>query len=143
MKVSQTDFAQGCSADSCTFAQKRLPGAETRAPFSGVVRKWRVVSRPGPQTYQLVVLHKKDNGKYKNVGVSSLGVAPEQGVFEFQADMQIHKGDYIGIQGGPLGGVLNPNGRTMEFAPGLEFPDSRKPSSSGLDELQYNATIKR
>ena len=45
-----TDFGLGATAPPlCVYVQKRLPGLPVRAPFSGRVRTWRVVS-PGNWT---------------------------------------------------------------------------------------------
>ena len=82
LDLAQTDFGAGCGATSCVWVQKRLPGAEVRAPFSGHLRKWRVVS-PGVHSYQLVVMHKKRNGKFKNVFESSPGSTNGAGTYVF------------------------------------------------------------
>lgn len=136
-----TDFGAACSKPMCVFVQKSIPGTQVKAPFSGKVTKWRVVS-PGTNTFQLVVLRKKDNGKYKNVGESSLGQTPAHGEYEFPANMAIKKGDYVGLKSNGVQGIFNPGAKTFEFAPALNFPNSRKPSSQGADELQFNASIK-
>ena len=136
------DFGAACQADSCVYVQKRLPGAQVRAPFSGEVRKWRVAS-PGVYDFQLVVMRKKNNGAFKNVGVTSIGSAPGAGVYEFPANMAIRKGDYIGLMGDTVQGILNPQASTLTFEPAVEFPDARKPSFPGTGEYQFNATVRR
>ena len=50
---AQTDFSVPCGTASCTFLQKRLPGATLRAPFSGHIRKWRVLVSPDPTSTSL------------------------------------------------------------------------------------------
>jgi hypothetical protein len=144
---AQTDFGQGCGSASCVWMQKRLPGATVRAPFSGDIHKWRVVSA-GPEDYQLVVMHKKRNGKFKNVFESSIGSATGPGAFVFPvpSPLPIHKGDYIGIKSdGAHGmqGIDNPDAKGLTFDPAVDFPDARKPSFSSASEYQYNATLKR
>lgn len=136
------DFGSGCGSESCVWVQKRLPGAQVRAPFSGTIRKWRVAS-PGVYSFQLVVMRKKRNGAYKNVGQSSPGAAPGAGTYEFPADMPIRKGDFIGIMGETVQGILNPQAQTLTFDPAVGFPDSHKPSFSGDDEYQFNASMRR
>jgi hypothetical protein len=140
---AETDFGAGCGSPSCTWMQKRLPGAQVRAPFSGDIRKWRVVS-PGVHDYQLVVMHKKRNGKFKNVGQSSIGSTNGAGTYEFPSrTLSINKGDYIGIMGDSVQGIDNPQAKGLAFDPGVEFPDARKPSFSSASEYQFNATVRR
>jgi hypothetical protein len=124
------------------YVQKRLPGAQVRAPFSGVIRKWRVAS-PGVYSYQLVVMRKKRGGKFRNVGVTSIGSAPGAGTYEFSASMDIRKGDYIGLLGKTVQGIDNEQAKTLTFEPAVAFPDSAKPSFSGADEYQFNASLRR
>jgi hypothetical protein len=137
---AQTDFGAACATPSCVFVQKRLPGAVVKAPFSGTIRKWRVVT-PSAYDYQLIVLHKKDNGKFKDVNETSLGETPGAGAYEYPASMGIKKGEYIGLKGPQVQGIFNPDAKTWGFSPALEFPNSRKPSFSGVNELQFNATM--
>jgi len=136
-----TDFGLGCGSESCVFMQKRLPGLKVRAPFSGEIRKWRVVS-PGFHDYQLVVLRKKRHGKFKNVGVSSIASTPGADEYEYAASLPIREGDYVGLLSDSVQTIDNNTARTRAFAPALEFPDTRKPSSSGVDEYQFNATMR-
>ncbi len=136
------DFGLGCGAQSCVYVQKRLPGAEVRAPFSGEIRKWRVAS-PGVYQYQLVVMRKLSNGKFKNVGVSSIGSTPGAGEYEFPADIAIREGDYVGLKGEVVQGIFNAQAKTLTFDPAVEFPDARKPTFSGVNEYQFNATVRR
>jgi hypothetical protein len=143
---AQTDFGAACGSPSCVWMQKRLPGGQVRAPFSGDIRKWRVVTA-GAEDYQLVVLHKKKrSGKFKNVGESSIGSTSAPGVFEFpSATLTIRKGDYIGIKSdGAHGmqGIDNPDAKGLTFDPAVDFPDARKPSFSSASEYQFNATLR-
>jgi hypothetical protein len=140
---AKTDFSVPCGSDSCTFLQKRLPGATLRAPFSGDIRKWRVVVSPGPHNYQLVVMHKKHNGKFKNVGQSSIVQTNGPGVFKFsQSQLSIHKGDYIGINGDSVQGIERGKALGLGFDPALEFPDAAKPHFTSTSEFQFNATLR-
>ena len=59
---------------------KSLPGAQVRAPFPGTIFNWNVVT-PGPYSYQLVVLRKRRNGKFKDVGESHPGATPGAGAY--------------------------------------------------------------
>jgi hypothetical protein len=136
------DFGLGCNDVSCVYVQKRLPGAEVRAPFSGEIRKWRVTS-PGVYDYQLVVMRKGRKGKFKNVGVSSIGSAPAASTYEFPASLSIREGDYIGLLGEAVQGISNDQAKTVVFDPAVEFPDARKPTFSSADEYQFNATLRR
>jgi hypothetical protein len=143
---AQTDFSVPCGSASCTFLQKRLSGATLRAPFSGDIRKWRVVVPPGPHEYQLVVMHKKHNGKFKNVGQSSIELTNGPGVFKFpSAGLSIRKGDYIGINGDSVEGIERgaKRGLGLGFNPAVLFPDSAKPTFTSTSEFQFNATLRR
>jgi hypothetical protein len=142
---AKTDFPVSCGSASCTFLQKRLPGAQLRAPFSGDIRKWRVVVSSGPHDYQLVVMHKKRNGKFKNVGQSSVVQANGPGVFKFpSSDLSIRKGDYIGINGDSVQAIDRGarQGLGLGFDPALEFPDASKPHFTSTSEFQFNATVR-
>ena len=141
MDLAQTEKESTCSAETCSGVQTKLPGALVRAPFSGEIRTWRVVTS-GPNSYQLAVLHKKPNGKFKNVGVSSVESTPGFGEFEFSTSLSIHKGDYIALVGKVFEFIRNKKGVGVVFNPALEFPDARKPDSRGPGELQFNATVK-
>jgi hypothetical protein len=142
---AKTDFTVPCgAASSCTFLQKRLPGAQLRAPFSGDIRKWRVLVPSGPHDYQLVVMHKKRNGKFKNVGQSPIEQANGPGLFKFSADhLSIRKGDYIGINGDGVQGIETSHALGLGFSPAVEFPDARKPAFTSTSEFQFNATVRR
>ncbi len=140
---AKTDFSVsfGCP---CTFLQKRLPGAKLRAPFSGDIRKWRVVVPAGPEDYQLVVMHKKRNGKFKNVGQSSPESANGPGVFRFfSAQLSIRKGDYIGLNGDSVQGIERGKALGLGFSPAVEFANASKPSFNSTSEFQFNATVRR
>jgi hypothetical protein len=137
-----TDFGAGCSTETCLFVQKRLPGAQVRAPFPGTIFNWNVVT-PGPYSYQLVVLRKRRNGKFKDVGESHPGATPGAGAYEYPADLHVRKGDYIALRGNQVQGIFNARAKTMVFDPAVEFPDSRKPSFTSADEYQFNATMRR
>ena len=139
---AQTDFSVPCGTASCTFLQKRLPGATLRAPFSGHIRKWRVLVSPGPHEYQLVVMHKKRNGKFKNVGQSSSELINGPGVFKGQATLSIRKGDYIGINGDSVQAIETGRSLGLGFDPAVQFPDSAKPHFTSTSEFQFNATVR-
>ncbi len=144
---AQTDFRQACTSgpEGCIEVQKRLPGAQVRAPFSGEISEWRACFPPGGFDYQLVVMRKKPNGKFKNVGESSVGSTPEGsegGEVEFPASLPIHEGDYVGLRGNAVVGILNAQAKALFFTPPVEFPDARKPSSKNVNELQFNATVR-
>lgn len=141
---AKTDFSVPCGSASCTFLQKRLPGAQVRAPFSGHIRKWRVVVPAGPHDYQFVVMHKRRDGKFKNVFQSSIEAANGPGVFKFPvvAPLPIHKGDYIGINGDSVQGIERGKALGLGFDPAVEFPDARKPTFTSTSEFQFNATLR-
>lgn len=140
---AQTDFSVPCGSASCTFLQKRLPGAQLRAPFSGDIRKWRVLVSPGVHDYQLVVMHKKRHGKFKNVGQSSIEQTNGPGLFKFSpGQLSIHKGDYIGINGDSVQGIETSGALGLGFDPAVQFPDARKPHFTSTSEFQFNATLR-
>ena len=77
-----------------------------------MIRKWHVVST-GTHDFQLVVLHKKLNGKYKNVGESSIESVPGYGSYEFSASMPIHKGEFVGLSTEAVAGIDNNTAATL------------------------------
>jgi hypothetical protein len=102
------------------------------------------VVTPSSGDYQLVVMHKKRHGKFKNVFESSPGSATGAGVHVFSVPnpLPIHKGDYIGLKGGQVQGIDNPDANGLLFDPAVEFPDAAKPILSSPSEYQFNATLK-
>ena len=39
-------------------------------------------------------------------------------------------------------GIFNDQAKFWEFSPAVQFPDAQKPSFSGANELQFNATMR-
>lgn len=141
---TKTDFSVPCGSASCTFMQKHLPGAQLRAPFSGDIRKWSVLVSPGVHQYQLVVLHKKSNGTFKNVGQTAIEQANGPGVFKFPAaGLSIRKGEYIGINGDSVEGIETRKSLGLGFDPALDFPNAAAPHFTSTSEFQFNANLRR
>jgi hypothetical protein len=138
------EFGTGCDLPDtdCILLQTKLPGTKVRAPFSGKIRKWRIVT-PTITEYQLVVMRKRKNGRFKAVGASLAEETVGAGRYTFETNVRIKKGDYIGILGDSFQGINRPRARYGRFVPPPALGDAAKPVSKGSDELLYNATLKR
>jgi hypothetical protein len=107
-----------------------------------VIRKWNVVGLSNRQ-YQLAVMRQVSGGRWRNVGLSSIGSTPAASEYSFPASLPIRKGDYIGLISDGVQGIENTQARTFTFEPTLDFADpARKPTFTGDDEYQFNATLK-
>jgi hypothetical protein len=140
---AQPDFGTGCDGPGdCILLQTKLPGAKVRAPFSGRIRKWRVAT-PGINEYQLVVMRKRDGGKFKAVSASLTENTTGAGTYSFATNLRIKKGDYVGVLGISFQGLDNSDARRALFNPPLALGGIGKPTNRVPGELLYNATVKR
>lgn len=135
----------GCGSELCTYVQTRLPGAQVRAPFSGEIHVWRFVSPDnGARAWQLAVMRKKPNGKFKNVGDSSVAHTTAAGEYAyFAGNIPIHEGDYIGLIGEIAPEFNTDQAKGWLFEPAVEPGVSQAPAlRTGSVELQFNATVR-
>jgi hypothetical protein len=141
----QPELGATCDAADvqCIWVNTRIPGAEVRAPFSGRIRKWRVVT-PGINVYQLVVMRKQANGKFKAVETSDVEETDGAGTHGFETNVRIKKGDYIGIRGEVFQGFDYARARAARFGPPIApIGESVEPALRSSREFLYNATLKR
>jgi hypothetical protein len=138
------DYGTGCAdmEPSCMYVQTKIPGALTRAPFSGIIKKWRL-SEPGPYSAQLVVVRKHDDGSYEAIRASDIGPVPSSGTYRFPTHLRIRKGDYIGLQGSSILARENSQSRAVLINSALELGVPKMPYFPSADTFLYNATLKR
>jgi hypothetical protein len=144
MGYGTADFGAGCQppGPTCVWVQTHLPGAKVRAPFSGVIKKWRM-AQPGPYEGQLVVMRKRKHGKFEAIRATDPETPPSYGSYTFKTHLKIKKGDYIGIHSQQLMGRDNASAEWMEFASPLELGAPKKPDfKHEFGEYLYNATLR-
>lgn len=137
----------------CTRAQIRLGGDPVKAPFSGELRKWRVIHPNG--SLWLQVLRKRGDGSYKSVrsGQHHTVTSASGEVVRFGESLHIRRGDYIGVgadefYSSSFSSHFGPGqGNCMKgFVPGLADGESGFPNPSfgacGA-VLLYNAVLQR
>jgi hypothetical protein len=138
--------------ETCTVAQRSLPGRQVTAPFDGVIVRWRIRvgtagSEPGPDVVRFRVI--------RGTGTASTGVASQEevlpesaGTHPFEARIPVSTGDYIGVDCcGPAWA-----GRAMYRDPGVAVTfdwwfsalgdgETREPDDFVDRELMLNADI--
>jgi hypothetical protein len=134
-------FASG-NADSCTLAQGEAGGADSVAPYDGVVTRWRVRHANGPITFRVL----RHRGGRPVLVRSSKTVTPSgSGVNTFETCLPINRGDLIGIsvaRGGSYGVIWADSGSLYRW-------DSEEPSrdapleSIAAVELLLSADVER
>ena len=82
--------------ENCGYVQTALPGATTKAPFSGRIKEWNV-HLEDPGSLQLLVVRKQADGDFKAVAASSVRTPTTDGVKHLGANLPIHKGDRVGL----------------------------------------------
>jgi hypothetical protein len=144
MEYATSDFGSGCGDPGpCLYIQTKLPGADVRAPFKGTITKWRM-AQPGSESAGLVVLRKRDNGKFKSIRQSATETTPGPGSYTYETQLKIKRGDYIGVSGESLIGRDNSFGRYSLINPAPPMGGSGELNFAPVeDELLYNATLKR
>jgi len=148
----------GCGIDPqtppCTIQQVALPGDphKTRAPFTGVIRKWRFRTTGDGETYELRlrVVRRVAPNEWRFIRHTVHRVAgPGPGTYVFGAHLRIKKGDFIALD---LPGddqnikqfyVPHPDARHNEWFPAppdgpVTMPDSHNTGN----EYFYNATVR-
>lgn len=90
------------SSPSCTVVQSALPGATVVVPQNGVIRHWDVRGARGELT--LVVTRPRDDGSFQ-VATSSTETTGSADVQGFDADIEVDRGDRIGLHVSPASAV--------------------------------------
>lgn len=144
--LSNVDF--GCLT-TCTFAQETLAGRPMTAPFTGMIKRFRIEGAQG--TFRLQVLRKRDGGRVKAIrqtGARTVPVpAPE--VATFRAHLRIRRGDFIGIstvsERASLAAVdgETPHYCRLFFEPALAVGTAAQPFRNCGDLVLYNARLVR
>ena len=144
---SQSAFFCG-GFPTCAYAQTALQDGTVRAPFDGTIRSWRV-NEEDAGSVQLLVLRKQSGGSFKAVHASSPKTSTTDGVNTFGANLDAHKGDFIGLNlldENVFIQTLNPRpDRSVGFMPAFGLGAMQQPYApfgSTFDELQFNAQLK-
>ena len=145
-----------CGTPSCAIVQAKLPGNphKLRAPFSGVVTKWRLRSGyaggEGPQPrVRLQVVRKTSSGKFRFLRHSKARHIPSSpGIYKSQTRLSVHKRDYIALD---IRGAATLRGIWVDHPGALDYewfptPSQGDPASSPLPasnaEYLFNATVR-
>ncbi|MEA2123844.1 MAG: hypothetical protein QOI80_626 [Solirubrobacteraceae bacterium] len=88
----------GPSSPSCTVVQSALPGATVVVPRNGVIRHWEVGAARGELT--LVVTRPREGGSFQ-VATSSTETSGSANVESFDADIDVERGDRVGLHVSP------------------------------------------
>ena len=86
----------------CEVAQLALAGAQTQAPFDGVVVRWRVNGASGPLALRVL---RPVGFHHTFVSTSAIGTPASMGVATFATRQPILAGDHVGIEVGPASQV--------------------------------------
>ena len=147
--AQQSQSASFCGGfETCAYAQTSLPGGTVRAPFTGTIRTWKVNDDGGPGPFQLLVLRRQSDGSFRAVDASTPRPATD-GVNTFGANLDVRKGDFIGLNildDDTFVQTLNPRmDRSVGFMPAFDVGGRQQPYApfgSTFDELQFNAQLK-
>jgi hypothetical protein len=149
----------GCGTDPgnppCTIEQISLPGDPhmTRAPFSGVIRKWRFrTTFDGGPTYELRlrVVRKVAPNKWRFIRhTAHRETGTAAGTYTFGAHLAIKKGDFIALDLPGDGAnvqefyVDHPKARYNDWFPApLDGPVTMPTHHQVGIEFFYNATVR-
>ena len=128
---------------ACELAQLSLAGAQTQAPFSGVVVRWRVNGASGPLA--LRVLRAAGNFNHTFVSTSGLGTPATTGVATFPTRLPINAGDHVGIEVGPSSEVSStvpsPAGASAAVWPATADGFAAAPLVTGDAVFAYDADV--
>jgi hypothetical protein len=140
---ASADYGTGCAdmEPTCMYVQTKIPGALTRAPFSGTITKWKM-AQPGPYESQLVVVRKFHDGSFEAIRASDPETTPASGTYAYPTHLRIKKGEYIGLQGHSIMGRTNPHSKAVLINSALEFGQPKMPYWPTEDTYLYNAKLK-
>ncbi len=129
----------------CTLAQTELAEGPTALTSDGKVVKWRVVGAKG--SIALVVLRPGGGKKYVRAASSGEQTVPDTELHSFATDLEVRKGDLLGLQLAQGAHVAAPYvGETLAQVRWLPIlgtrPAAPEPPQTGY-ELLYNADVAR
>jgi hypothetical protein len=84
----------GSGGRDCTMVQSALPGHTLFVPSNGVIRRWSVRSARGELS--LAVLRPRSGG-VSQIARSQSEFAENDGVFAFPTDIEVERGDLVGV----------------------------------------------
>jgi hypothetical protein len=141
----------GADSPSCAFVLTRLPEVDrpVKAPFDGVVTRWRVQGAGGRIRLIVVRGELKPGGRsnLQRVQGSAEQAVRDEGRQTFRTRLQIRRGDAVGLQFsiGAYGNAPYSQGTWLEeWIPPLGAERRRSNNDSEYEyELLYNASIER
>ena len=83
------------NTSACTLVQTTLSGLTLAAPAAGVIRNWAVRGARG--VLRLQVIRPLGAGVFARVYTSQFTEVPDEGVHTFPVDLEIARGDLVGV----------------------------------------------
>ena len=132
----------GCAPDpdpntpACTLGQEELDGRLVRVRADGVLRRWAVHGAAGELTLQVL---RRRGGRTVRAGFSQMQRVSDPGRRSFGVDLNVQRGDRIGVLLGPgarVGLRMRPGARAQRW-PGIRTP--LPPSGTVRGELLLSA----
>ena len=146
-----TPFSYDSCALTCTAVIAELPGAQVTAPVSGTIVRFRLRTGAGSdaQTIKFRVLRSSDGVNFTGAGTSpGFAIPTSAATTEFQVNMPVQKGDYIGIdepEGNRRAAIVakNPNAFQAGFFPALADGGAARASGNakGTDPTLYDVLL--
>jgi hypothetical protein len=126
----------------CEIAQLSLTGAQTQAPFDGVVVRWRVNGASGPLALRVL---RAVGFNHTFVSTSALGTPASTAVATFPTRLPIRAGDHVGIEVGPTSAISStapsPAGGTAAVWAATPDGSTAAPLFTGDALFAYNADV--
>jgi hypothetical protein len=132
--------------ETCGYVQTALPNATTKAPFDGRIRQWDV-HLEDPGSVQLLVVRKQAGGGFRAVEASSVKTTTTAGVKRFGANLEIRKGDMVGLNLLDMDvtvEALDSTGAPLQFfKPAFQAGDLQQPFAPFFNstEFLFNAKL--
>jgi hypothetical protein len=128
---------------TCEIAQLSLVGAETQAPFKGVVVRWRVNGASGPLALRVLRAAVGFNPRF--ISTSARATPATTAVATFPTRQPIDAGDHVGIEVGPSSQISStvpsPAGASAAVWPATPDGSAAAPLVTGDAVFAYNADV--
>jgi hypothetical protein len=148
-----TGVVRTCPGRGCFIVQSVLGGRVLRAPFTGVVVRWRLRGSSG--LFRLRVVRPVGNDellrmRYRYLGASAGATVHGAGTTVLSARVHVAHGDLIGIQALGLGAAVGVRPAPFDSSAWEEFDTRARRNSIAISggttngqQLLYNADIER